>query len=373
MSALIVLAVVLNDAHVIAIGQDVVEPVEGNRASATAFSDLTFPLRDQYKYWRTLPSSFGGAGLALCRRHTDGLLVAIRLGEQDQNCTDEQVANLLQSRADGQCTTWIETGQVDALWYDVHEYIERGSLQGLVERDGPALSARQIERILRELTHCLTYIHSPQRYGPYGMVHRSLKTSDILIRQATPLKLTLTDFRHAAQLASPGDDHHPVGGFAPNSPPETTISVAWDWWSLGIIIYELIIGKHPFSLSDGRWMGDGKIHDILASKWIEKQLDIEQVGDGRWQNLLLGLLTRDPVVRWNASQVQQWLDPKREDPLFMAKCRHRSRLDEARFHFAADLIEHSHPWRRIWLIDGTRRASWFLPFQNRKIESFPSG
>ena len=76
------------------------------------------------------------------------------------------------------------------------------------------------------------------------------------------------------------------------------ISVASDWWSLGMIILQLLTNGSCF---DGINEKAFRIHVVTRGISLPKGIDPSS------QLLLRGLLARDPDQRWQWAQVQSWL------------------------------------------------------------------
>ena len=91
---------------------------------------------------------------------------------------------------------------------------------------------------------------------------------------------------------------------APESVAEAS-TAASDWWSLGIILLEM--------LTDGRCF-EG-VHDRafllhLVARGVALPEDLEP----RWRNLLEGLLTRNHETRWRSEQALRWADGESDIP-----------------------------------------------------------
>ena len=80
------------------------------------------------------------------------------------------------------------------------------------------------------------------------------------------------------------------------------VSRASDWWSVGVMVLELLRGAHPFAGLDER-----AVNFQLVTRGIEVPLDFAP----DWALLVKGLLTRDHAKRWGIEQVRAWLEGKR--------------------------------------------------------------
>ena len=188
----------------------------------------------------------------------------------------------------------FDAGEADGVWYEVLEYAD-GTLRDLLGM-GPADSDRT-KRILLELTQALKHIHS------HNLIHRDLKPENILVREKDPLDLILTDFG-IASLSGETQHFTSTNRTVKYGAPETcggAVSAKSDYWSLGLIVLESLMGKHPF---------DGLSDMVVVKQLISSQIDLREVKDPRWVLLLKGLLTRNPEKRWAGKEVDEWFKGK---------------------------------------------------------------
>ncbi len=135
-------------------------------------------------------------------------------------------------------------GEVDGMLYMAMQYVEGASLQFLLDsyrEDGKFMEPDEANRIIREICLALDYAHGK------GVIHRDIKPSNIMLdRQGHAL---LTDFGLAlmTEVGTRGE----IFGSPHYIAPEQAISSAGavpqsDFYSLGVILYEMFTGKVPF-------------------------------------------------------------------------------------------------------------------------------
>ncbi len=175
---------------------------------------------------------------------------------------------------------------------------EPGSLADLVAEAGGALPAEQVIAVVEEVFAALEYLHG------LGIWHRDLKPSNILVRSLEPLDLVLADF---------GMSRASEGSYALRSrvvslgysPPERATSAAGDWWSLGMIVAELALGRNVFQLEGGEWVEEAVFDEWLRTR---RPFDFSGVTDLPLRRLCQGLTRWDRANRWGAEHVRAWLD-----------------------------------------------------------------
>ncbi|XP_056462175.1 citron rho-interacting kinase isoform X1 [Gadus chalcogrammus] len=147
--------------------------------------------------------------------------------------------------------------------YLAMEYLPGGDLSSLLIRYEDQFDESMAQFYLAELVEAIHSVHQ------LGYVHRDVKPENVLIDRTGHIKLA--DFGSAAKLNS---DKKVVAPAAPVGTqdflsPEVLSAmkggqpalygVECDWWSLGLIAYEMIYGKSPFS--DGT--SAKTVHNIL--------------------------------------------------------------------------------------------------------------
>merc|ERR1712100_494807 len=101
--------------------------------------------------------------------------------------------------------------------------------------------------IVAELTLALEYLHQ------CCVIYRDLKPENVLIDLDG--HVTLADFGFARTIRK-GEVLNGIGGTPAYTAPEVIrgedYSFGIDWWSLGVLAYELLVGHHPFDVRDPR-------------------------------------------------------------------------------------------------------------------------
>ncbi|OHS98020.1 Serine/threonine-protein kinase AtPK1/AtPK6 [Tritrichomonas foetus] len=178
------------------------------------------------------------------------------------------------------------------------------------------ISFRDIQIYLAEIGLALDHLHSN------GVVYRDLKPENVMIADDGHIKLT--DFGLSQDIGKEGSSRSMCGTLeyiAPEIVTNQTYSFSVDWWSLGILAYELIFQRTPFSDENrGR----------LFAKIVHEDVKFPKDTDDRIKDFIKKLLVKDQEKRFTFEQLKChpfWdglnfdeVMQKRHTPQFVPNC-----------------------------------------------------
>ena len=220
--------------------------------------------------------------------------------------------------------------------YEVTDFIAQSNLLDLTSTPIDLEMTRQIVKSIGRILSTLT---------ENGLRHGNLRPENILISHRDPLRLLLTGFQFGRLSTFDLDTvTQPIS--ARYTAPEVIaggISVASDWWSLGMIILQLITNGQCF---DGINEKAFRIHVVTRGISLPKGIDPAL-------NLLLrGILARDPDQRWQWTQVQSWLSGE------SVEAPSDSNSEEIGSGPALEFKEHSYVCPKAYALAAAEATNW---------------
>jgi serine/threonine protein kinase len=140
----------------------------------------------------------------------------------------------------------VDYGAIDGRFYIVTEWVEGLDLGAYLSEHGP-LSAPQATAVASQVCAALEAIHL------HGLVHRNLKSQNILLTPSGQVKITDTGLSGLLSESGLSRTHVMVGRFhyiAPEQVRGQAASPESDLYSLGILLYEMLTNQPPFDSRD---------------------------------------------------------------------------------------------------------------------------
>ena len=166
--------------------------------------------------------------------------------------------------------------------YFILEYIQGGELFTLL-RTRNTFPIEQAKFYIAHIITIFEYLHSK------NIIYRDLKPENILINKNGYLKLT--DFGFAKYLDN--DKTYTLCGTPEYLAPEIILNKghgkAVDWWTMGILLYEMLVGIDPFSDDDPM---------KTYQKIIKGKINYPKEIDKNAKSLIKHLLTGDISKRY---------------------------------------------------------------------------
>jgi len=137
----------------------------------------------------------------------------------------------------------FDYGEADSYPYIVMPFVQSGTLAELLHKRPQTLS--EIRRIMIQVGDALSYAHTR------GMIHRDIKPSNVLIDERGNCLLTDFGLARMAEASTKITTSGTIMGTPAYMSPEqgagSTLDHRSDIYSLGIIFYEMVTGRVPYT------------------------------------------------------------------------------------------------------------------------------
>lgn len=155
----------------------------------------------------------------------------------------------------------LDSGETDYLLWFVMPFVAGETLRKALRRDS-RLPIEQAVRIATEVLDALGHAHA------HNLAHRDIKPDNIVLSEPAGAAV-LVDFGIARAIASSGEDRVTRSGFVVGteeymSPEQakgsTEIDGRTDLYSLGVVLFEALAGRPPFSAASAAAVLDMQQH-----------------------------------------------------------------------------------------------------------------
>ena len=189
----------------------------------------------------------GGYGSVYRAIAEDGTVVALKLarlqGDETAQLRFRQEAEIAQTIVHPNLVPVLATGEHEGLPFMAQAFVDGGSLEQRLKRDGP-LDVASVVRVCEQSAGGL------EALAAAGIFHRDIKPANILLdRQG---EAYVTDFGLAkdsqrAGFTAPGQTLGSMDYMAPEQIRGEPLTAAVDVYALGCVVYECMSGHPPFA------------------------------------------------------------------------------------------------------------------------------
>ena len=279
---------------------DEAQPLRGARWERANLDPDTF-VRERYRVERDLGLGGGESEIYLCQdehlpsNHADRQVV-LKLYRTDL-APKPEVRDVISNLKSPNLIRILNMGIWDGRFFEVLEYCRGGSMA-----DHMPYTTEALMDVLDQIVEGLDYCHQQ------GIIHRDIKPTNLLFRDAARTDMVITDFGISSYLrkwqeGGPDRTHtqtarrHTLDYAAPELFSDEEVSRKTDYYALGITVVHLLDGQSPVA----GW----NMERIIAAH-TQNQVPIPKSLQPKAKRLVVGLTQRDPENRWGLSQYQQW-------------------------------------------------------------------
>jgi len=244
----------------------------------------------------------GGGGMALVYKARDILLnriVAVKV-LRPQFVHDEEFIQRFRREAQSAAAlshpnvvSIYDVGQREDIHYIVMEYVEGYTLNELIKEKAP-LQVEEAVNIASQICDALDHAHSNQ------IIHRDIKPHNILIGRNGRVKVTDFGIARAGASSSITQTGSVVGSvhyFSPEHAKGTAAGAKSDLYSLGIVLYQMLTAKLPFS-------GESPVSVALKhlQENVEEPRKVNPLIPQSVENIILKAMRKNPDNRYRSAK-----------------------------------------------------------------------
>jgi eukaryotic-like serine/threonine-protein kinase len=176
--------------------------------------------------------------------------------------------------------------------YIAMEYVSGGTLGDRLSSDGP-LGCAEAARLASQVAEGLGFAHER------GVIHRDIKPQNVLLTAAGEAKVGDFGIARVASTSAISRTSIVLGTAAYMSPEQAvgeSVGPASDFYSLGVVLYEVLTGRVPFEAETPVGVAIRHVHEIPRPA---KELNLD-VPDGM-DALVMRLLAKKPQDRYRSA------------------------------------------------------------------------
>ena len=274
-------------------------PKKGKKKKASTFNNIQVEF-DDFEMIKVIGRGSIGK-VILVKYKKDGKYYAMKSMRKDQILSEELVDNIMVEKnilLEGQCEFILTLNffmQTPERIYFITPYISGGDLFHKLKTD-IFFKEDLVRFYTAQVAIALQHLHD------MGFAYRDLKPENILINEDGFIKLC--DFGSSTSIQGTEKETSFAGSPEYISPEMITYgghTFMCDWWSFGILLYELLYGKTPFFNLD-----KNRMYDLICSGSISFPKFIQIPGEDKPRNykvsddaksLIVKLLEKDPGTR----------------------------------------------------------------------------
>ena len=246
--------------------------------------------RDMFENIAVLGRGYYGK-VTLARYKETGQLVAIKSIHKKDLVDKQKVETVMAERAiltlcnNPFIVKLLFSFQSPSKFYLVLEYEKGGDVfHYLKKADQENVDMDVVKLVVAELAVALQYLHSK------NIIYRDLKPENVLFCMDGHIKLT--DFGISKVLSCRDEVTKTMCGTGEYLAPEVILgkeySFSVDWWQLGILMYEMIVGRTPFKDDNNA---------VMYQKITNKRVGLFPIKDQDARELISHLLKKEPNER----------------------------------------------------------------------------
>ena len=232
------------------------------------------------------------------------ILTAAHAGDPDSIRRFEKEARAVASLSHPNVVPLFDVGEQDGIRYAVSEYVAGETLRARLKRE--RLAPTEAAEVAAQIAEGLSAAHQK------GFVHRDIKPENVVLAQPSfprildfglakrsaglaGLSVSEQEATESAFLTEPGIIAGTVGYMSPEQVRGEPLDGRSDIFSLGVVLWEMLIGRRPFS-------GDSPIETLSAILREEPPPDPALAGlPAEFERILRRSLEKRPADRYDSA------------------------------------------------------------------------